>query len=138
VPSAGIVAALLLFSSCALIGVGLARDGGSGTPWSSVPLIGVSVTALLGPLVHAPMATSVCAVAMVVTAPPVRARAARHRSRTAAAQLSDWSLEARWVESGRELGLARGCPERALPVVLQRAELLDELLRRRDGARDRA
>ena len=48
-PRSGIVAALLFFGLCTMVGVGVARDGGSTTPWSVVPMVSVGLTSMLGP-----------------------------------------------------------------------------------------
>jgi hypothetical protein len=128
-PRSGIVAALLFFGLCALVSVGVARDGGATTPWSMVPLAAVGVTSMLGPLVDQPFLTLLLAAPMAATTPPARARISARRARLAVGLLSDWGLAARWDDSEVELRDSRR-PDQAHAVVLRREEILDELVRR--------
>jgi hypothetical protein len=129
VPQSGIVASVLLFAICALVAVGVARDGGSTTPWTVVPVVAVVLTALLGPLFDEPVLTLFVAAAMAATTPPVRSRIEARRARLSVDLLSDWGLEARWGESEAELRQT-DLPDQALAVVIRREEILDELVRR--------
>ena len=128
-PPSGILAALLFFGLCGLVGVGVARDGGSTTPWTVVPVAAVAMTSMLGPLVDETLLALVVAGAMTATTPPLQARLDRRRARLSVDLLSDWGLEARWGDSEAELRRTRGA-DQALAVVLRRQELLDELVRR--------
>jgi hypothetical protein len=128
-PRSGVVAALMFFGLCSMVGVGVARDGGSATPWSVVPMVAFAMTSLLGPLIDEALPTLLLAAVMAATTPPVRARISRRRARLAVALLSDWGLEARWGDSEAELRRSHG-PDQALAVVIRREEILDELVRR--------
>jgi hypothetical protein len=128
-PGSGIVAALIFFGLCTLVAVGVARDGGSTTPWSVVPVAALGLTSLLGPLVDETVVAVLVAAAMTATTPPVRARISRRRARRSVDLLSDWGLEARWGDSEAELRRTQR-PDQALAVVLRREEILNELVRR--------
>lgn len=128
-PRSGIVAALLFFGLCTMVGVGVARDGGSTTPWSAVPVVAFGLTAMLGPLVDQAGLTLLVAVVMAATTPPARARISRRRDRMNVDLLSDWGLEARWGDSEAELRRTQGT-DQTLAVVIRREKILDELVRR--------
>jgi hypothetical protein len=128
-PGSAILAAVLFFGLCALVAVGVARDGGSTTPWSVVPLVACGITSVLGPLFDETLLTLFLAAAMTVTTPPIQSRISTRRARLSVDLLSDWGLEARWGDSEAELRRTRR-PEQALAVVLRREEILDELVRR--------
>src|SRR5262245_7687627 len=76
-PGGGILASLLFFGLCAIIAVGVARDGGSATPWYVVPVAAIGVTSLLGPLIDETVWALFLAAAMAATTPPVRFRISR-------------------------------------------------------------
>jgi hypothetical protein len=130
VPLSGIIASLLLFGICTLVGVGVARDGGSTTPWVVVPVVAIVLTCLLGPLFDEPLVALLLAAVMAASTPPVRTRIIARRARLSVDMLSDWGLEARWGDSEDELRHTDRA-DQALAVVLRREELLDELVRRR-------
>jgi hypothetical protein len=129
VPSSGLVASLFLFAISALVGVGVARDGGSTTSWTVVPVVAVVLTSLLGPLFEEPWLTLLVGAVMTATTPPVRARIVARQARLSVDLLSDWGLEARWDDSENELRRTDRA-DQALAVVLRRQEILDELVRR--------
>jgi hypothetical protein len=128
VPSGGIVSALVFFTSCLLVGVGVARDGGTALPWSVVPVGAAWLTSMTGPLFDVPVECLLVGAVMAGTTPPMLARVIRQRADVSLELLSDRGLDARWGDTEEEL--LRSAPENALAVVVRRAEILDELVRR--------
>ena len=128
VPGDGIVSALVFFSFCLVVAVGAARDGGTPLPWSVVPVAAAWLTSMTGPLFDVPRVTLLVAAVMAATTPPALGRIIRPRTDGSLQLLSDRGLDARWGDSEEEL--RRSAPEKALAVVVRRAEILDELLRR--------
>jgi hypothetical protein len=128
-PQGEVFATALFFGICFSVGVAAARDDGSTVPWSLVPLAVTWLTSLIGPLIDLPVATLGLAAVMAATTPPVRSLVGRRRAGVSLERLSDWGLDVRWEESEAELRRTHG-PDKALAVVVTRAEILDELVRR--------
>src|SRR3954451_20566618 len=128
-PQGEVFAEALFFGICFCVGVAAARDDGSDVSWSLVPVAVTGLTSLTGPLVDVPVATLTVGVVMAVTTPPARGLLARRRAALSVDQLSDWALDARWVDTEAELRRTHGT-EKALAVLVTRAEILDELVRR--------
>jgi hypothetical protein len=128
-PQGEVFAAALFFGICFCVGVAAARDDGSTVSWSLVPVAVTGLTSLMGPLIDVPVATLTVGAVMALTTPPVRILLGRRRAGVSLDQLSDWALDARWDDSEVQLRRSHR-PDKALAVVLARAEILDELVRR--------
>jgi hypothetical protein len=126
----GILAGLTLFGLCSALVVGVLRDGGSRVSWVAVPATSVGCTALLGPWSDTGLLVLPVVGAMVATSPGVRAVRGHRRATLPPRSLSDWELEALWTDTESELRHTTAPADEVLRLVLLRAELLDELLRR--------